>query len=467
MPGHHLLIADDEPDLRWVLRGLFEDEGFTVTEAGDGEEALQRLEELDRAGTPPDVVLSDMRMPRRSGLELLHQLRRDRPDLPLVLLSAVEDLATAVDAIKEGAFDYQAKPFDEARLVLAVRRAAEQHALRRELQQLRYRSASTPLDFGPSRKAQDLRRRLELVAPQTSVSVLLCGESGTGKEVAARAVHHLSPLQPGPFVAVDCGALPEHLLESQLFGHEKGAFTGADRAQQGLFAMADGGTLFLDELGNLPLPLQAKLLRALQERVVVPVGGRAPVPFRARLIAATNADLCADVEAGRFRVDLYHRVAEFVVPLPALRERPDDIVHFARAFLAQANVELGRRVAGFTDACERALRRHPWPGNLRELRNQVRRMVLLATTLELDEADLTLGPATPGATSAATGRLTELADEMLPLAQRMQRATDALEATILTRTLAECEGNKAAAARALQIDYTTLHRKLKRHGLQG
>ena len=155
------------------------------------------------------------------------------------------------------------------------------------------------------------------------------------------------------------------------------------------------------------------------------------------------------------------------MPLPALRERPDDIVHFARAFLAQANVELGRRVAGFTDACERALRRHPWPGNLRELRNQVRRMVLLATTLELDEADLTLGPATPGATSAATGRLTELADEMLPLAQRMQRATDALEATILTRTLAECEGNKAAAARALQIDYTTLHRKLKRHGLQG
>ncbi|MCK5941493.1 MAG: sigma-54-dependent Fis family transcriptional regulator, partial [Planctomycetes bacterium] len=388
MAGHQLLIVDDEPDLRWVLRGLFEDEGFEVEEAEDGAQALAALAQASDRDALPDVVLSDMRMPNTSGLELLRAIRRQHPDLPVVLLSAVEDLATAVDAMKEGAFDYQAKPFDQDRLMLSVQRAAEQHALRREVKRLRDAQATTPLDFGPSRAAQELRRTLELVAQQESVAVLITGESGTGKEVAARAIHHLSPRRDGPFVAVDCGALPEQLLESQLFGHEKGAFTGADRARQGLFAMADGGTLFLDELGNLPLPLQAKLLRALQERVVVPVGGSTPVPFRARLLTATNADLGNDVEKGRFRVDLFHRVAEFTVEMPPLRARPDDIVHFARTFLAQANVEMGRRVEGFTEAGELALRRHPWTGNLRELRNAVRRMVLLATSSELEVADL-------------------------------------------------------------------------------
>ena len=470
MPGnrhrhhHHILIVDDEPDLRWMLRGLFEDEGFRVSDAEHGRAALELLDQAADSGELPDVVLSDMRMPEVSGIELLRAVRQQEPDLPVVLLSAVEDLSTAVDAIKEGAFDYQAKPFDQSRLLLSVQRAAEQHALRRELQQLRNAQSSTVLDFGPSRKAQELRRTLELVGQQTSVSVLITGESGTGKEVAARAIHALSPLQSGPFVAVDCGALPEPLLESQLFGHEKGAFTGADRARQGLFAMADGGTLFLDELGNLPMPLQAKLLRALQERVVMPVGGTQPVPFHTRLVTATNSDLSEEIEAGSFRMDLYHRVAEFVVPLPPLRGRPDDVVHFARAFLAEANVEMGRRVQGFTDAGEQALRQYAWPGNLRELRNAVRRMVLLATNSELDVADLGIsstrdqtGPAKPPAAPD---------DSDLPLAERLQRATDALEAEILTSTLAACEGNKAAAARALRIDYTTLHRKLKRHGIR-
>jgi two-component system nitrogen regulation response regulator GlnG len=381
-----------------------------------------------------------------------------------VLLSAVEDLATAVDAMKDGAYDYQSKPFDAERLKLSVQRAAEQHTLRRELQQLRDEQLDTPLDFGPSQQAQTLRRTLDLVAQQDSLAVMLRGESGTGKEVAARAIHHLSPLKDGPFVAVDCGALPEQLLESQLFGHEKGAFTGADRARQGLFTMADGGTLFLDELGNLTLPLQAKLLRALQERAVVPVGGTDPVPFQARLLTATNADLQQAVEAGKFRLDLYHRVAEFTIVLPPLRERPEDLLHFARAFLAEANVEMGRRVEGFSAEGERALLTHPWPGNLRELRNAVRRMALLATSSTIDEADVHLEHTAESGPRAA---LELAADELLPLGERLQRASDALEAEILQQTLAACEGNKAAAARALQIDYTTLHRKLKRHGFTG
>ena len=463
MASHHLLIVDDEPDLRWVLRGLFEDEGFKVEEAEDGDQALKQLCKAEAAGQLPDVVLSDMRMPKTSGLELLRDVRRRYSDLPVVLLSAVEDLATAVDAMKEGAFDYQAKPFDQEPLKLSVQRAAEQHALRREVHRLREAKATTPLDFGPSQPALELRRTIELVAKQDTVSVLITGESGTGKEVAARAIHQLSPLHDGPFVAIDCGALPEQLLESQLFGHERGAFTGADRSRQGLFAMADGGTLFLDELGNLPLPLQAKLLRALQERVVVPVGGHKPVPFRARLLTATNSDLKVDIDAGRFRADLYHRIAEFSVAIPPLRERPDDIIHFAQTFCAEANVEMGRRVNGFTPGGEAGLTQYLWPGNLLELRNAVRRMVLLATSTELDAGDV--GVLEPQATSTPSSTIPATTDEAEPLAKRLQHATNALEADILRQTLAACDGNKAAAARALRIDYTTLHRKLKRHDI--
>lgn len=463
MASHQLLIVDDEPDLRWVLRGLFEDEGFDVQEAEDGEQALKQLRAADEEGRLPDVVLSDMRMPKVSGLELLREIHRQYHDVPVVLLSAVEDLATAVDAMKEGAFDYQAKPFDQERLKLSVQRAAEQHALRREVQRLRDAQATTPLDFGPSRRAQELRRTLELVAHQDTVSVLITGESGTGKEIAARAIHYLSPLQSGPFVAIDCGALPEHLLESQLFGHERGAFTGADRSRQGLFAMADGGTLFLDELGNLPLPLQAKLLRALQERVIVPVGGNKPVPFRARLLTATNSDLLVDIETGRFRVDLYHRIAEFTIAIPPLRERPDDVVHFARTFLAEANIDMGRRVDGFTEAGEAVLRQYPWPGNLRELRNAVRRMVLLGTSTELDSSDL--GILEPQPSNPPNQPIAAIGEDVEPLAKRLQHATHALEAEILRQTLDACDGNKAAAARTLRIDYTTLHRKLKRYDI--
>ncbi|MFY9342609.1 MAG: sigma-54 dependent transcriptional regulator [Planctomycetota bacterium] len=461
MGQHRLLIVDDEPDLRWVLRGLFEDEDFAVREAGDGDEALAAIDQ-----ELPDVVLTDMRMPKVSGLDLLRQLRARTPDLPVVLLSAVEDLATAVDAIKEGAFDYQSKPFDAPRLLLSVSRAAEQHALRRELQALRT-SGTRAADFGPSRAARELRRQVELVAAQDRVAVLIAGESGTGKEVVARAIHAGSPGRDGPFVAIDCGALPEHLLESQLFGHCKGAFTGADRNREGLFPMADGGTLFLDEIGNLPLPLQAKLLRALQERAVVPVGGSTPVPFRARLLCATNAELKAELAAGRFRVDLYHRIAEFELVLPPLRERPDDVEHFARMFLAEANHELGRSVEGFTASAAQALRGQRWPGNLRELRNVVRRAVLTATARELDATDLALANAPVHDCSAGAAPVLPADDGALPLGERLQKANDALEAEILRATLDQCGGNKAAAARALRIDYTTLHRKLKRHGLPG
>ena len=462
MTNPRILVVDDEPDIRFVLRGLFEDAGFDVREAKDGECAL-----VEVAKHAPDVVLTDVRMPKIQGLDLLRELQRREPELPVVLLSAVEDVATAVDAIRNGAFDYQAKPYDAQRLLLTVQRAAEQRALKRELRELK-NGEHKPACFGVSDKARELQRTIELVAAQPSVSVLLVGESGTGKEVVAREIHRRSRDADGPFVAIDCGALPEQLMESQLFGHKRGAFTGADKDRPGLFQLADGGTLFLDELGNLPLPLQAKLLRALQERKVVPVGGDEAVPFSARLLCATNASLEDEVKAGRFRIDLYHRVAEFLVPLPPLRTRPEDIKYFARSFLAEANRELGRRVEGFTKDAERWLCAQPWPGNLRELRNAIRRAVLLCAERELDETGL--APHGEGTLHAATrtdgaGGTADAGDGSL--ADRVRRATDELEAKILADTLAQCGGNKAAAARTLHIDYTTLHRKLKRHGMPG
>ena len=465
MNDPRILVVDDEPDLRFVLRSLFEDAGFMVAEAEDGECALRAVDE-----TLPDVVLTDVRMPKVAGIELLHRLRRSHPDVPVVLLSAVEDIATAVDAIQKGAFDYQSKPYDPQRLLLTVQRAVEQRALKREIRQLRSGEPQAP-DFGHSPPARELQRTIDLVATQPSLSVLLVGESGTGKEVAAREIHRRSPAAAGPFVAIDCGALPEPLMESQLFGHKRGAFTGADRDRAGLFQLADGGTLFLDELGNLPLPLQAKLLRALQERVVVPVGGDQPVPFQTRLLCATNAALDEDVRAGRFRIDLFHRVAEFTLSLPPLRARPEDTVHFARRFLSEANREFGRQVEGLTAAAEQWLMAQPWPGNLRELRNALRRAVLLCTERELDVDGFTV--TTHNAVAASTthsnfapidGRSERHAEDTA-LADRVRRATDQLEAQILVETIRECGGNKAKAARALQIDYTTLHRKLKRHNL--
>ena len=385
-----LLIVDDEPDMRWVLSGLFAGEGFETAEADNARTALQQL-----GDDTFDVVLTDVRMPGGDGLELLHELAETDSDLPVVLLSALDDLDTAVRAMKLGAYDYVSKPFDRDRLLTTVGRAAEQHRLRREVADLRGKLAEKQTCFGVSAKAAELERTVSLIAPQQTMAVLLTGESGTGKEVLAREIHRCSPVAGGPFVAVDCGALPEPLMESQLFGHRKGAFTGAHRDQTGLFRMSDGGTLFLDEIGNLPKSLQAKLLRALQERAVTPVGGGEPEPFECRLVSATNAELEDDMKEGRFRVDLFHRIAEFTIALPALRERPEDVEFFAHHFLAEANAEMGRQVTKFNAPALDLLTRHAWPGNLRELRNAIRRAVVLCTSEELAATDLELGTPSP------------------------------------------------------------------------
>jgi DNA-binding NtrC family response regulator len=452
MTAPSILIVDDEPDMRWVLQRAFQEQGYDVVAAADGNEALAALGQRSF-----DVVLTDLNMPNLGGVELLAQVQRTDPELPVVLLTAIDRIELAVTAMKQGAFDYLQKPFDRERLLVTVARAAEQRRLRLEVARLRSGARGEPVSFGVSERAQQLDRTVDLVARRGLLSILLQGESGTGKEIVAREIHHRSERAGGPFVAVDCGALPEPLMESQLFGHRKGAFTGADQDREGLFRMADRGTLFLDEIGNLPLTLQSKLLRALQERAVVPVGGTAPIPFDARLIAATNAKLGEEIAENRFRADLYHRIAEFVIPIPPLRERREDVLPMARRFLVEACADMGRRIDGIAPAAAALLARHDWPGNLRELRNAVRRAAVVCAGLELEAGDFTLETAGAGS---------PIAGPDLPLSERLRRAGDSLEAEILQRALAEHGGNKAAAARALQIDYTTLHRKLRRHGLK-
>ncbi len=449
--GHspRILVVDDEEDLRWVLKGLFQKEGFEVREAKDGVEGLRVAMDW-----PPDLVITDLRMPRCGGLEFLERLREKRPALPAVVLTAVDQVETAVTAMKGGASDYVVKPFDNARLISAVRNLLEGREGRAGSLPL-IRGGLPALGISPAAKAlaEEAAR-----AAASDLPLLLQGESGTGKEFLARAVHALSPRRDGPFTAVDCGALPPSLAESLLFGHRKGAFTGADRDRNGLFLEAHGGTLFLDEIGNLPPEIQAKLLRVLQEKAVTPLGESIPRPFDARILSATNLDLSRAAREGRFRLDLYHRINGFTLRIPPLRERPKDVRWFAGLFLLQE----GGGKARWSKGAMEALLKRPWPGNLRELRNTVARALLLSgggTILpqhvregkELDPRGLPPGgPAFP--------RDASLTDKVREAAERLEREW-------ILQALEQAGGNKAEAARILKVDYTTLHRKLKRLGL--
>ncbi len=447
-PPARILIVDDEEDLRWVLKGLFRKEGYEVREAGDGIEGFQAALEW-----PPDLVITDIRMPRCDGLELLEKLRERRPTLPAVVLTAVDQVETAVSAMKGGASDYVVKPFDNAHLVSVVENL---------LEGLADRSPSAPPirgglpRLGVSSAARSLAEEAARVAP-TELSVLLQGESGTGKEYLARAIHALSPRREGPFTAVDCGALPPSLAESLLFGHRKGAFTGAEKDRKGLFLEAQGGTLFLDEIGNLPPEIQAKLLRVLQEKAVTPLGESEPRAFDARVLCASNRDLSLAAREGTFRLDLFHRINGFTLRIPPLRERPIDIRWFAGLFL----LEEGGNRARWTKRAMEALLAKRWPGNLRELRNTVARALLLSGG----------GPIRPEHLRGGDSPERSAPEDLFPfprdasLTDRVREAAEKLEKEWILQALDQAKGNKAQAARILKVDYTTLHRKLKRLGL--
>ncbi|HYE13047.1 MAG TPA: sigma-54 dependent transcriptional regulator, partial [Pyrinomonadaceae bacterium] len=434
-----ILLVEDKESLRRVLRLTLEGAGYTVAEAEDARSAAQEL-----ARAPFRLVLTDLRMPHGSGLDVLRASKAADPEAPVVLMTAYGSIDEAVQAMKDGAHDFLQKPVDSNHLLLLVERALEQARLRTENILLREewsRRYGFPRIIGESDAIKRAVAETQRVAT-TDTTVLLLGESGTGKELFARAVHHLSPRRDRPLVAVNCAAIPETLIESELFGHERGSFTGATERRPGKFELASGGTIFLDEIGELPLSAQGKLLRAIEEKVVDRIGGRAPVPVDVRVVAATNRDLQAAAERGEFRRDLYFRLAVFPVRVPPLRERGDDVALLARHFAAQYGKELRKREAALSDAAVEALRAHAWPGNVRELENAIERACILADSLTLSPADLGLaGPASP-----AEGESTAGLDLSGTLAEAAERAARAVERRKIAEALRAHDGNKTRAA---------------------
>jgi len=451
--SERILIVDDDEGLRESLELVLASEGYEVSSAADADGALRAIE-----AAPVDVVLCDLRMPGQDGLELLPQLARRLPGATLLLMSAYGTADLAIEALKRGAYDYLAKPFQPAEAILAIRKARERERLRRA-NQLLQRDLSRAVGERPIVAAsQPMIEVLELVerAAEYKTTVLLTGESGTGKEVLARAVHAQSPRRNEAFVAVNCAAIPENLLESELFGHAKGAFTGADRARRGLFVEADGGTLFLDEIGELPVPLQAKLLRVLQEEEVRPVGESKPRRVDVRVLAATARDLEREVAAGRFREDLFYRLNVLRILVPPLRERRADIPLLADHFLARFREALGKPVRTLTDEALEKLVAYRWPGNVRELENVIERAVILSAGPRLGPSDLPPNVAAHGTEPAGDEDEGDLS---------LRRARRAVEIELIRRALEATGGNRTHAARRLGISHRALLYKLKEYGL--
>jgi DNA-binding NtrC family response regulator len=444
-----VLIAEDEANMRRVLSALLERDGFRVLEAPDGTAALALL-----AKEPIDAVLTDLRMPKMNGLELLQAVRRGQPDVPVVMLTAHGTVGSAVEALKQGAFDYLTKPFDPEEIRRVMEKAVSTRRLAASEARLPDDESPEPLLVGESASLAEVRHVIARVAP-TPATVLITGESGTGKEIVARSLHRASAVRAGPFVKVNCAAIPEGLLESELFGYEKGAFTGAAARKPGRFELADGGTLFLDEIGEMPLSAQPKLLRAIQEGRFYRVGGTETVHVSVRLVAATNRDLREEVRAGRFREDLFYRLHVVPIELPALRERSEDIPMLARLFLERFAAKLHRPVTGIDPAAMDALRLHPWPGNIRELENAIERATLMCDGATLLVRDL------PPELQAAPKVTAAGADGGTPLRERIRAATRRIERDAILEALRLTDGNVTKAARELGLSRRGLQLKMK------
>ncbi|MBM4337245.1 MAG: sigma-54-dependent Fis family transcriptional regulator [Deltaproteobacteria bacterium] len=447
-PTRTVLIVEDEANMRRVLCALLERDGFGTIEAGDGDAALERL-----AREPVDAILTDLRMPKRNGLELLEAVRRAHPEIPVVVLTAHGTVGSAVEALKQGAFDYLTKPFDPDEIRQVMEKAVSTRRLASREVRLLADEDAEPLLCGPSQALAEVRHVIERVAP-TPATVLITGESGTGKEIVARSLHRASLRNSGPFLKINCAAIPEGLLESELFGYERGAFTGAVGRKPGRFELADGGTLFLDEIGEMPLSAQPKLLRAIQEGRFYRVGGTETVHVDVRLVAATNRDLREEVRTGRFREDLFYRLHVVPIHLLPLRERPEDIPPLARLFLERFAARLKRPVTGIDPLAMDLLRAHSWPGNIRELENAIERATLLCDGATLTERDLP-----PEVRPVSQRPASSL--EPTPLRERIRAATERIERDAILEALRMTEGNVTRAARKLGLSRRGLQLKMK------
>ncbi len=443
-----VLVVDDEADFRSLICDALQMEGYATSEAADGLEAVAAVRAV-----VPDAVLLDLQMPRQGGLVALREIRAIAPDVPVIVLSGQSDVAVAIQAVKGGAFDYLQKPPEFERIALTLRQALEKRRLEGEVQRISA-ALDTSLEnkFGTSPAIRGVIERMKQVAP-TDLTVIVQGETGTGKTYVAHAIHELSRRASMAFVRVDVSVIPPSLAESELFGARKGAYTGADRDRVGYVAAANGGTLFLDDIENIPLELQAKLLDVLETKRICPVGGGEPIALDFRVIAATNRDLRRCVAAKTFREDLLYRLGEFVIDIPPLRERPEDILFFMDVFLLEACTEMSRQVRGFSAAAADLLLRHGWPGNVRELKNVVRRAALLAP------GDL-----------VETGQIDfiEREEEALPgdsPARSLKEAVHEFEKKILRQALEKTGGNKTRVAELLKVSYPSLLSKVKEYGL--
>ncbi|HJO23702.1 MAG: sigma-54 dependent transcriptional regulator [Myxococcota bacterium] len=445
-----LLVVDDDDAMRQMLASFFRDNGHLVEEAASADIALERARDVEF-----DAVLSDVRMPGRSGVELVGELRRIRPGTPVVLMTAFGSIDSAVDAMRAGAFDYITKPFEPEAVRLAVERALAYRSLEEENRRLRRaveKTAKLGDLIGESPAMGEIIALLKKVGLGRS-SVLITGESGTGKEVVARTLHYHGSRSRKPFIPINCTALPEGLLESELFGHARGAFTGAHVSKVGLFEKADGGTLFLDEIGDMGAGLQAKLLRVLQDGEIRPVGANHSVKVDVRIVAATNQDLDAELAAGNFREDLYYRLNVIPIHIPPLRERPEDISALVFAFLHKHSS--GRNATISRDAIQ-WLERQPWKGNARELENVIERALALTDTDEIGVADLPTAGSGPDPTSVAN------LEALLQKVGQAQFTLLELENRYTAQVLEMTGGNKVQAARILGIDRKTLYRRTQR-----
>ncbi|MCC7418055.1 MAG: sigma-54-dependent Fis family transcriptional regulator [Acidobacteria bacterium] len=446
-----ILIVDDEPGVRQALSGVLRDEGYAVEAVASGEACLDRM---TRGGI--DLIVLDVWLPGMDGLATLSRLRERQVDAQVVLISGHGNIESAVRAIKLGAFDFVEKPLSIEKTVLVIRNALNQRRLEAENRALRARVDRRQTMVGESYAMRQLREQVAMAAP-TNGRVLIYGENGTGKDLVARTVHALSRRRNGPFVEVNCAAIPEELIESELFGHVRGAFTGAVADRRGKFETADGGTIFLDEIGDMSVKTQAKVLRVLQEHTVEAVGGHAPLRIDTRVLAATNKELPAEIRAGRFREDLYFRLNVIPVFVPPLRERQEDIPMLADHFMAEFAREYGRRIKTFEPAAIAVLRGYPWPGNVRELRNVIERLMIMVPGERILAADLAFLDASalarPGPPSAPAGRPT------------LHEARDSFERALILRTLAEQQGNMSRTAEVLGVERSNLYRKMKAFGI--
>ncbi len=445
-----ILIVDDEPGVRSALSGVLEDEGYEVEAVDSGEAALERL-----LRQTFDVVVLDVWLPGMDGLATLARMRERQVETQVVIISGHGNIESAVRAIKMGAFDFVEKPLSLEKTVLVVRNALRQRHLEAENQALRARVETQHTMVGESYAMQQLREQVRMAAP-TNGRVLIFGENGTGKELVARNIHELSRRRTGPFVEVNCAAIPEELIESELFGHVRGAFTGAVADRRGKFELAHGGTIFLDEIADMSLKTQAKVLRVLQEQVLTAVGGSRDTRVDARVLAATNKDLTQEIRGGRFREDLYFRLNVVPIFVPPLRDRQEDIALLAEHFMAVLAREYGRRPKAFERDAVTALQQYAWPGNVRELRNVVERLMIMVPGDRITSRDLsfleTSAPTSPDSTRPAS---------IAPL----HDARDQFERDYILRALAQQQGNISRTADLLGVERSNLYRKMKAFGI--